>query len=103
MTWDDAQQIEVKRSAGVDLSRPVPVSHHLYFFMESRALAGSEFLRREGFSVAAEYRPDHDPPEWEIVAKRDEVVTLACISSLRSLMESLAEPLDEHDGWSIVR
>ena len=102
VAWGDEQQIEVKPSAGVDLSRPLAVAHHLYFFEEGRSLAGCDFLRREGFSVVAEFFPDRDPPEWEVVATRDELVAVDQMRSLRSTMEKLTEPNDEYDGWDIA-
>ena len=100
--WGDEEQIKANAaSAGVDLSRPVVVTHHLYFLAESRAAAATDALRREGFSVELAFCPDDDPPEWELVAKRKELVTLDQMRSLRAMMERLTQPDDEYDGSTI--
>ena len=99
--WTDANQIAAQAAAGVDLSHPLFLDHYIYVFDAERAESAVSRLSEAGYEVSSRYCPDHDPPEWEIVASGLELVTPERLAAVRELMESVTMPLDEYDGWTI--
>ncbi len=100
----DRAQLDAMRRSGVDLSRPVTMTHLLYVPSEGFAQDAEDSLRGDYTVTIEKAVPARPDREWLVIAMRTTVPTMDYLRQSRLQFEDLAiKSGGDYAGWAIAK